>query len=187
VTVLALGAVLAVTMTACLPVPLGDPAASRIDPALAGWWLHEDATVKTVAVIYPHDERTYVVHSVGYEQKDGGVSRKSQALCKAWLTDVKGRSFLTLEPLAQRLPGETGGKVYPVFRLSRDGGPDALGARGVRESFPALKAAKTPADVAAAIARDVDHADLYGEEARFRRLDPARDAETIAALSKLFE
>lgn len=44
---------------ACLPVPIGNPEKSRVDPELSGVWF--DVFEETLWVIQPYDRRTYLV------------------------------------------------------------------------------------------------------------------------------
>src|SRR4051794_17165564 len=86
-------------LSACLPVPLGDPEKAKIDPRLVGvWqWRDDDATVH-LAVFRPFDDRTYAVDTMtGTMAADGVMKPASRNVFKGWLTTVKGETFLTLQ------------------------------------------------------------------------------------------
>ena len=48
-------------LQACIPVPLGDPEKSRIDPELSGIWVTDE---QDLAIIEPYDKRTWLVNLV---------------------------------------------------------------------------------------------------------------------------
>ena len=129
-------------LLACLPVPIGDPERSRLDPALNGLWLWAEG----LAVFEPYDKRTWLV--VLYEIDISGcpTAREAEAeedvyasaiarfraagsdclrgeldeIYKAWLTDIGRGEFMTWEPKGQFdedygfLP-----KVWLGWRLNR--------------------------------------------------------------------
>ena len=52
------------SLLACIPVPLGDPENSRIDPDLNGLWIMEDGPDEWVLLFEPYDKRTWLVSMV---------------------------------------------------------------------------------------------------------------------------
>lgn len=113
-------------LLACLPVPIGDPERSRIDPAMSGWWAMEGETETALCVLRPYDKRTWLVIFVLVEKGDSaeieepdiktagdllavlgenevgpkGIIGGAPAVYKAWLTRLGGERFLTWEPVA---------------------------------------------------------------------------------------
>ena len=170
---------LALVMIGCLPFPLGDPQHSTVDPKLQGLWYFDDADRPMLIAIYPFDEHTYAVRSRDFRKEAGRLEPAGGALWKAWLTDVKGRTFITLDPLAQHLDaGTVEKKAYPVFQLVRDG--QTIKARRVNEDFEPMKQVKNAQEEADLIAREIDNPSLYaGEPATFRHLDPEKDKALI--------
>ena len=114
-------------LLACMPVPIGDPERSRIDPQMSGWWLMEEGSRATLYVLRPYDKRTWLVISVDVEkgraaefevpgvtaagdllavlQKQDvgqeGIVGDAPTVYKAWLTRLGGKRFMTWEPVGQ--------------------------------------------------------------------------------------
>lgn len=114
-------------LLACMPVPIGDPERSRIDPQMSGWWVMEDGSSAVLSVLRPYDKRTWLVISVGVEkgraaqleipgittagdllavlQKHDvgqeGIVGDAPTVYKAWLTRLGGKRFMTWEPVGQ--------------------------------------------------------------------------------------
>lgn len=174
--------VLGLCVCGCLKFPLGNPENSRVDPELQGYWLGEDDSNSTLVVLYPFDRHAYVLETFEFSSEAGQRKFKSHASYKAWLTDVKNHTFLTLDPLAQHLAPAESEKAYPVVKLSGTG--DTREMRMVDPDFPAFANAKSPEDIAAIITREIDNPKLYAENAtRFRHLDPRADESMIKELT----
>jgi hypothetical protein len=168
----------------CLPFPLGDPGKSQIDSKLTGYWMRDSNDEAELVAMYPFDEHAYVVQDLKLKKQDDKWQPQGQAqVFKGWLTNVKNARFLTLEPLIQRVPGEASEKkVYPALRVTLNS--DQVVTRMVNSDSDLIKEVKSSADLLAVITRELDNPDLYGSEsAKFRRLDPERDGETIQLLT----
>jgi hypothetical protein len=114
-------------LLACMPVPIGDPERSRIDPALSGWWVLEDGgSNATLCLLRPYDKRTWLVFLVSVEAGDGagvelpdisttgdllavlqqhdvgaqGIVGGEPAVYKTWMTNLSGKRFMTWEAVA---------------------------------------------------------------------------------------
>mgnify|MGYP001821951392 FL=1 len=112
-------------LLACMPVPIGNPEKSRIDPEISGVWLvADDSSFEGVYMYQPWDKRTWLVVGVPIqsgpefageplsihsaedaiaalrEQKigDDGITASAAVLYKAWLTKLGGKVFMTWEP-----------------------------------------------------------------------------------------
>jgi len=115
-------------LLACMPVPIGDPERSRIDPDLTGIWviLADELFEGDVGfyVFEPYDKRTWLVMGIEIESDDDanfegydfstyagyeklvadhrGAPKNYYAenviLYKAWLTKLRGVQFWTWEP-----------------------------------------------------------------------------------------
>ena len=57
-------------LLACMPVPIGNPERSRIDPQLSGHWLMVSSEEVMLAVFEPYDKRTWLVRLIGLEPMD---------------------------------------------------------------------------------------------------------------------
>ena len=62
VTVVAVPALIGILACMSLPVPIGDPEESHVDPALSGVWLQSDAEI--IWLFQPYDRRTWLVTGV---------------------------------------------------------------------------------------------------------------------------
>lgn len=111
-------------LLACMPVPIGDPERSRIDPDINGVWVMEDGDFAFYA-FEPYDKRTWLVtgarietgsdfdgelpdpesteeylqmletHEVG----DDGITSPDTVAYKAWIAKIGGVRFMTWEPV----------------------------------------------------------------------------------------
>lgn len=105
-------------LVACLPVPIGDPERSRIDPDMTGIWVGFE---KGVTFFEPYDKRTWLVTSVALDVPAGCrpsgtaddydklvawleveqcASADEAVIFKAWRSKHGKRWFLTMEPMA---------------------------------------------------------------------------------------
>ena len=113
-------------LIACLPVPLGDPEKSRIDPELSGVWLryYDDETV--LMLFEPWDKRTWLLTAYEFnfdkcaapavefdEDEPPGyaevvtafralgpdcVAGELDEVYRAWIANLGGEQFMTWEP-----------------------------------------------------------------------------------------
>lgn len=110
-------------LLACMPVPIGNPERSRIDPDLSGTWIAELDGDTALYLFRPYDKRTWLVlgndpeagpnaefeeesesagdliatlrdHDVG---DTGIVLSREVAAYKAWLSKLGGKVFMTWE------------------------------------------------------------------------------------------
>jgi len=108
-----------VGLLACLPVPVGDPERSRIDPELNGIWaLTSEGSDDGYYLFRPWDKRTWLVLGV----EDDGGEVKPAAVYKAWLKKLGGATFMTWEMAGgMRDDGSFLPEYWIVFRMEKDG------------------------------------------------------------------
>lgn len=136
-----------VGLLACMPVPIGDPERSRIDPEISGVWLFPSDDEPAFYAFEPYDKRTWLLTIVPIGQgkeanlddyklskqvdfdrlienesvgKDGAAAT-SVSLYKVWRTKLGGEWFMTLEPKADFENEFFSPEVWFVFRI---GWPD---------------------------------------------------------------
>lgn len=192
-------------LMACLPVPVGDPEKSRVDPAVSGVWrITGDEDEQMLMVLDPYDKRTWLMTLIGLDVVDGnnagtqsatqapfnaanatGFDVKGLAVYKCWLTRIKGETFITWEPktLSDTLPNLTP-KQWWVFRLRKDG-DDTLYLDSFDYTIDGLDKVRTRREAEKIIARHVDDPDFFEEDkaSRLERLPQ----DGIAALPALLE
>ena len=114
-----------VGLLACMPVPIGDPERSRIDPGLSGPWVMDDGSDSNLYLFQPYDKRTWLVVGAQIEEGskagiddldietagdvfaalqtysigDDGITSPTTIAFKAWLTKLGGEQFMTWEPV----------------------------------------------------------------------------------------
>ena len=147
----------------CVGVPLGDPAKSTADSRLFGVWEWRDAHVNR-AVIRPWDRHTYVIDVLtGDPTGDTGqaIAPKSRDVFKAWLADIKGQTFLTMQPIDTigTVNGDDRQPYYIVSRIRLEG--TTLTAQAIDPEFKPLKDVKTQADLEQLIAANLDNPKLF--------------------------
>lgn len=174
--------VLGLCLCGCLKFPLGNPETSHVDAEFQGYWLGEDDSNLTLVALYPFDQHAYVLETFEFNKEAGQRKFKAHTSYKAWLTDVKNHTFLTLEPLTQRLAPAEAERAYPVVQISGTG--DKREMRMVNSDFEAFANAHNPQDISAIITREVDNPKLYAEQATsFRRLDAHGEEAMIKELT----
>lgn len=128
-------------LLACMPVPVGDPERSRIDPGLNGIWaLDSDDEVGGIYQFLPWDKRSWLMVGVEIETGgafkgdladlesvadlvamlgdvpigDDGITSNSVVLYKAWLAKIGGEKFMTWEQIGL---GNKDGRLPPEYWL----------------------------------------------------------------------
>jgi hypothetical protein len=134
-----------VGLLACMPVPIGDPERSRIDPAISGVWMFPSDDQPAFYAFEPYDKRTWLLSIVPIERgkeadldnyklskdvdfdrlienesvgKDGATAT-SLSLYKVWRTKLGGEWFMTLEPKADFENESFSPEVWFVFGIGR--------------------------------------------------------------------
>lgn len=146
------GAVLMLVITpviigllACMPVPIGDPERSRIDPDISGIWVLLGDGDDAFYAFEPYDKRTWLVTGVPIDEGaeadlsdydldsyaglaklmenatvgDDGVTATSMIMYKAWRTKLGGEWFMTWEPKGVFDEGKFEPEAWWVFRIDR--------------------------------------------------------------------
>lgn len=126
-------------LLACMPVPIGDPDRSRIDPRMSGFWVMDDNDGDAALYLFrPYDKRTWLVIAMELEAGGNaefddphittadnliaalrahplganGLIAESPAIYKAWLAKIGGRRFMTWEPIGDIEYGESFAPEY---------------------------------------------------------------------------
>ena len=134
-------------LLACMPVPIGDPERSRIDPDLNGPWVMDDGSDVNLYLYQPYDKRTWLV--VGAEIEEGseadiddlhietagdvfaalqtypigsdGITSRTTIAFKAWLTKLGGVQFMTWEPVGgMNSDGSFTPEYWFVFKVVKE-------------------------------------------------------------------
>lgn len=137
-----------VGLLACMPVPIGDPERSRVDPELNGVWYLADKSDPGFYAFEPYDKRTWLLMGIPLEEgpeadfsdydlaihagfaelasnepvgKDGAMAT-GVVVYKAWRTRLARTWFMTWEPKAQFEEEGFEPDFWLVFRIEK---PDA--------------------------------------------------------------
>ncbi|MDH3577820.1 MAG: hypothetical protein OEO71_08385 [Gammaproteobacteria bacterium] len=135
-----------VGLLACMPVPIGDPERSRIDPDITGVWVVLDESADQAFYAFePYDKRTWLVTGVPIEEGDDadlgdyelqsyadlaalientpvgrdGVSADNVENFKVWKTKLGGEWFMTWEPKTVFGNESFSPETWWVFRINR--------------------------------------------------------------------
>ena len=200
---------------ACLPVPVGDPEKSLVDPAMSGIWIGEgDDGDASIIVLDPYDKRSWLMSHIflGPEQASGkkldteagesaqkvsplqllrteGVKIHSFGLYKTWLTTIEDVTFITWESknLSETLP-EMVTDSWWVFRVRKEG-TDIFNLDLIDSEADDFEDVKTSKEAEDVIRRHVNDPEFYsnsdGESHKFRRV-PESDYETVSRLLEEF-
>jgi hypothetical protein len=148
-------------LAGCLPVPLGDPSRSKADSRFFGVWEWRDGRVHR-AVIRPWDERTFVVDVLtGELLDDGGTRPRERDVYKAWLTDIQGATFMTLQPIdvIGSVNGDSRASYYIVAKVALRG--TTLTATAVDPEYKDLKNCKTREELEKIVTANIDDPKLF--------------------------
>ena len=200
---------------ACLPVPVGDPEKSLVDPAMSGIWIGKDGGGDvSIIVLDPYDKRTWLMSHIflGPEQTSGetqdteagesvkkvsplqllrteGVKIHGFGLYKTWLTTIEDVTFITWESknLSETLP-EMVTEVWWVFRVRKEG-TDVFYLDGIDFDADDIDEPKTSKEAEDIIRRHVNDPEFYsdsdGDSLKLLRV-PESDYETVARLLEEF-
>jgi hypothetical protein len=149
-------------LSACLPVQLGDPAKSKADSRYFGVWERRDNQVHR-ALIRAWDERTFVVDVMTGDVADDGSTRpRERDVYKAWLTDVKGTTFMTLQPIGTlgMVNGDSRPTYYLVVKLVLEG--QAMTAQALDPEYKRLSACKTRQELEKLVSANLSDPKLFG-------------------------
>jgi len=155
---------LLLTVSACLPVPVGDPRTSKADSRLVGVWEWRDGLVHRT-IFRQWDEHTYVVHVLASEMTDdaAAIKPRQRDVYKGWLTEIKGQTFLTLQPMETvgMLNGDPHQRFFITVKIKLDA--NGLTATALNADFKPVKDAATAEALERAIADHLDDPKLLGQ------------------------
>lgn len=180
-------------LLACMPVPIGDPERSRIDPELSGVWaMTEEGKDSGLYMFRPYDKRTWLV--IGVEES--GEAFEPAAVYKAWLTKLGGEKFMTWEMAGGvDAKGSFSPEFWYVFRVDKDNA-NLVKLRLLNYEYDGFESIPGPDDYEGnyvkdmrrkferVIKKNVDDEEMYGEALVLRRLV---DDELAAAADRLRE
>jgi hypothetical protein len=173
-------------LAGCLPTWVGNPDTAVVKPEYVGVWFRVDGSDTEVWAVHKMNERTYLIQSYIVDADDAGKPTVSdQAVWRAWLADVGGQEFVSMEAYAvgQLLDTEPLANRYVVARV--DAKPDELTIRGVDPDFIKGKSIETPQQLEALIKQDVNANGLYVEAQSFQRLTEQNRGQIERALEAI--
>ena len=179
---------------ACLPVPVGNPDKSRIDPAMSGVWIGKIYGDATIIVLDPYDKRTWLMSLIALDtgqdeqpeketqteanetetetsllqllgsDRGNQIKIESIGLYKTWLTKIKGVSFTTWE--SKNLE-ETLPEMVPEYWLVyrvRRSGDDILYLDPFDITVDGLDKVETRKEAEKIIRRHLDDPEFFEED-----------------------
>ena len=191
-------------LLACMPVPIGNPERSKVDPELSGLWVFQgDEGVVGVVLLEPYDKRTWIGLMVEpsvdkakipvdydvstYEgllaalgdRTNGSslVTAEDVALFKIWLTRLGGEQFMVWQPKGFYDDGEFGADYAYNWRL-RKSGDSKFELNFIDGDHPEIKdVAKDRKLLERAIRKHASDPELYDEETFvFTRVSPSDES-----------
>ena len=134
-------------LLACMPVPIGDPERSRVDPGLNGAWILDLDNDPAIYQFLPWDKRSWLMMGTEIEAGDkfegelpvletpedyaaalehlsigiDGITARSVVIYKVWMAKIGGQKFMTWELLG---PANKDGRAPPelwfVFKVTKN-------------------------------------------------------------------
>lgn len=188
-----------VGLLACMPVPIGDPERSRIDPGITGVWVVLDGTDSSFFAFEPYDKRTWLLTGVPIDAGDeadpgdfeledysdlaefidgvavagsDGLTAGKIANYKVWRTRLGGEWFMTWEPKTVFDNDSFSPEVWFVFRLERPDEDTLILTMLDDDLFDGVE--ETRRAYERVIKRNAGNEALYSEEVlRLLRVQPA--------------
>ena len=134
-----------VGILACMPVPIGDPERSRIDPQVSGVWIWLADGDPGFYTFEPYDKRTWLLSGIPIKEGENadfsdydleiiddvvrlmenesigaeGATADGTTLYKAWRTKLGGEWFLTWEPKGVYDEADFQPDTWLVFRIEK--------------------------------------------------------------------
>ena len=195
-------------LLACLPVPIGDPERSRIDPDLSGIWVvlagGETFDESGFYVFEPYDKRTWLVSGAALIEGDDSdlseydltsydgfvelaavepaadsyVSIDQIVIYKAWIKKLGGEIFMTWEPKGMLDDGIPEPEVWFTYRIIKNG-RDRFEMQAVNSESDLFDDVKvTRRAYEKVISRNSDNPELYVD---------SKDEDTVATLVRVRE
>jgi len=189
-----------VGILACMPVPIGDPERSRVDPEITGVWVVlNDGEDPGFYAFEPYDKRTWLLTGMTIEEGDeadlrqyeitsydglaklmenepvgdDGVTTTEVSMYKVWRTKIGGEWFMTWEPKGFFGEDDFEPDGWFVFRIEKMGQNtiDLYMIEGGDAFFKDVK--KTRRAYERVIRKNVKNAALYSDEPlKFIRVKP---------------
>ncbi len=132
-------------LLACMPVPIGNPERSRIDPEITGIWAYLNDGDTSFYVFEPFDKRTWLLTGVPLEEGDNadfddydldsydgladlmqtetigeeGATATEMVMYKAWMTKLGGVWFMTWEPKGLFGSEQFAPETWYVFKVDK--------------------------------------------------------------------
>ena len=171
-------------LCSCLKAPLGNPATSKIDPDIVGYWnqVDSDGSTGTLYVVASFDDKAYLVQSVTYKKNGDEYTGKSTAW-KAWVTPIKNSKFITMDQISSlAIPKGADGTIYPTAKYVV--AADSMEVTPLKSEYAKFEGADTSEKITKIIAENVDDKDMYiADVMKVRRLKA--DNPDDAALMKV--
>jgi hypothetical protein len=159
-------------LLACMPVPIGDPERSRIDPDLNGPWVLDDGGDVNLYLYQPYDKRTWLVIVARIEEGseaeiddldleaagdvfaalqaypigEDGITSKTAIAFKVWLTKLGGEQFMTWQPVGgMNADGSFTPEYWFVFKVVKETA-DRINLYAVNPEYEGFEGITTPDD-----------------------------------------
>jgi hypothetical protein len=169
---LALGLSLTLFPACDFATGVGDPAKSKQDKDLAGYWVEETSTnVHVLVATARKDGKTYEFEWVTCEGTLADPTKASigPLVGQLWLTEIGGARFATarFESVPENLAAHVKEKPYVIVKLQHSG--DSVTLTKLNGKTDDFAQAKTAADMEAAIKNHVDDAAAYDGTCTLKR------------------
>lgn len=175
-------------LLACMPVPIGNPERSRIDPELSGLWVMRDPDeAPVVLMLEPYDKRTWLGIMVQPDTAEPATPGEYEAdelmLFKVWLTKLGGQKFMVWEPRGVYEEGKFGAGYGVSWKITKHNESrfDLNMINFGHSAFDDVDEKNRKA-LEKVIRKHASEADLYDEDVwTFERVD-AEDADSVGDL-----
>ena len=169
-------------LAGCLPTYVGNPDTAVVKPEYVGVWFREEGGDTQVWAVHKMNERNYLIQSYNIKTVDGKLTLDSTLAWRAWLADVGGAEFVSMEAFSteQLLETEHDTNRYTVGRVKLDAG--ALKLRSIDPKLLQGQNVTTPQQFEALLKNNLDGEGVYLDEMTFTKVDEKNRAKLAPVL-----
>ena len=138
-----------------LKTGVGDPAKSKVDESLVGYWLDEEH--RQLLTVVAFDESTYLVDWMSWKGESTTMQPNLRVLSKAWVTELGNSKYVTVQMLIPDPPDVD--QKYMVMQIQAE--EKQIVSRMLDQDFAPFKEAQSTSELEKAIAANLDNAEAF--------------------------
>ncbi len=173
-------------LAGCLPTYVGSPDTAKVDPDLVGVWHAKSDGDDEIWAVHKMNERNYLVQSYRVAKTGEEYAIKSTLTWRAWLAEIEGVEFVSLEVYMPELLLEDSKVSQTRYVVGRvDLKDDQLTIRSIDPKMLTGKEVTRPQQLEQLIKDNLKKDELYLEASKFTRVTAENKAKLSGVLDAL--